>query len=64
MSDITEALRAGGKRVRTHDAQIVFKAPSSAKELVERVAGDLGVSEAHIHREALAEWFEKRGYRN
>lgn len=63
MSNVNEALRSGGKRERTHDAQIVFKLPTSAKELLHEVAVAQDVSEATVIRAALAEWFEKRGYR-
>lgn len=63
MSDVTDALNTVGKRTRTHDAQMVIKLPASAKKLV-RAAGEAqGVSDATIIRWALAEWFEKRGYR-
>lgn len=63
MSNVIDALSTGGKRVRIHDAQIVTKLPASAKKLVQEVASERGVSDATIVREALAEWFEKRGYR-
>lgn len=63
MASTVDALRSGGKRTKTHDAQMVFKLPSSAKELVKKVAGDTGNSEGGILRDALAEYFERRGYR-
>jgi hypothetical protein len=63
MSDVTEALNTGGRRKRTHDAQIVVKLPAVAKELLRVAAQSQDVSDATIVRYALAEWFEKRGYR-
>jgi hypothetical protein len=56
-------LNSGGKRTRLHDAQMVVKLPASAKALVKEVAGKEDVSEATIVRWALAEYFERRGYR-
>lgn len=64
MSNTIEQLTNGGKRVKTHDAQMVTKLPKAAKDLVKKVAGDLHISEADIVREALAEWFTRRGYRS
>lgn len=63
MATTVEQLRTGGKRVRTHDAQMVFKLPSRAKDLVGEIAEGQQVSEAHIARDAIAEYLEKRGYR-
>lgn len=63
MSNVTDALRTGGKRTKTHDAQMVVKLPARAKELVNEVAVKREVSEATIVREALAEYLERRGYR-
>lgn len=63
MASTVDALRSGGKRTKTHDAQMVFKLPSSAKELVKKVAKDTSNSEGGILRDALAEYFERRGYR-
>lgn len=63
MSDVTDALNVTGRRVRTHDAQMVVKLPSSAKELLRTASETQGVSDATVVRWALAEWFEKRGYR-
>jgi predicted transcriptional regulator len=63
MSDVIAALSTGGKRARIHDAQMVTKLPKRAKELVDEVAADREVSGSVIVREALAEYFEKRGYR-
>lgn len=63
MSDVTDALNATGRRKRTHDAQMVIKLPTSAKELLHVAAQSQDVSDATIVRWALAEWFEKRGYR-
>lgn len=64
MSTTIEALNSGGKRVRIHDAQLVVKLPGTAKTLVKTVADAESVSEATIVRWALAEYFEKRGYRS
>lgn len=55
-------LAIGGRRTKTHNATIVFKLPQTAKDLTKRVAEDQGVSDATIIREALAEYFERRGY--
>lgn len=63
MSSVGDNLRSGGKRARVHDAQAVFKLPEAAKALVEKIAKREGMSEGAIHREALAEYFERRGYR-
>lgn len=63
MSTIADALRSGGKRTKTHDAQMVIKLPSRAKELVNTVATKREVSEATVVREAIAEYLERRGYR-
>lgn len=64
MSNVISALSSGGKRARIHDAQIVTKVPNRAKELLGEVADKRKVSEAVIVREALAEYFERRGYRS
>lgn len=63
MSDVTDALNTNGRRKRTHDAQMVVKLPASAKALIHTAAESQDVSDATIVRWALAEWFEKRGYR-
>jgi hypothetical protein len=63
MSTISD-LQSGGKRVRTHDAQMVFKLPQAAKDLVSRVAAKEVISEGAVLRQALAEYFERRGYRS
>lgn len=63
MSDVTEALNTSGRRKRTHDAQMVIKLPKSAKALLRVASESQDVSDATIVRWALAEWFEKRGYR-
>lgn len=64
MSNVISALSSGGKRARVHDAQMVTKVPQRAKDLVKEVADKRKVSEAVIVREALAEYFERRGYRS
>lgn len=61
MNDTIEGLTGGGKREKTHDAQMVFKLPASAKALVQELAAEQEVSEAVIIRRALGEFFEKRG---
>jgi len=38
--------------------------PKSAKVLVSSIANDTGKSEGAIVREALSEYFERRGYRH
>lgn len=63
MPNVISALSSGGKRARIHDAQIVTKVPSRAKELVSEIADKQGVSDSAIVREALGEYFERRGYR-
>lgn len=61
MSDLAN-LKAPSKRVRNFDAQMVTKVPSSAKVLVKAIADDAGKTEGAIVRDALAEYFERRGY--
>lgn len=56
------SLNVEGKRTRTHDAQMVFKLPSSAKELIRVVAEAEGVTDATIVRKAVAEYLSRRGY--
>lgn len=63
MSELSN-LKAPTKRVRNFDAQMVTKLPSSAKTLVNAIAADTGKSEGAIVREALSEYFERRGYRH
>lgn len=63
MSNVIDSLSGGGRRVRVHDAQIVAKVPARAKELVNEIATKREVTDAVIIREALAEYFERRGYR-
>lgn len=64
MGTILDSLTAGGgKRVRTHNAQIVVKLPAAAKALVEEVAESQGIPAAALHRLAIAEYLERRGYR-
>lgn len=63
MATTIEALNSGGKRERVQDAQMVIKLPGAAKSLVKEIADKEGVSEAAIVRYALAEYFERRGYR-
>lgn len=63
MTTTIEALNSGGKRARIHDAQAVFKLPSTAKALVTTISKKEGVTDGAIYRQALAEYFERRGYR-
>lgn len=63
MSNVIQALSSGGKREKVHNAQLVTKVPERAKELVSEIADQRSVSEATIVREALGEYFERRGYR-
>jgi len=63
MSELSD-LKAPTKRVRNFDAQMVTKVPKSAKVLVSSIANDTGKSEGAIVREALSEYFERRGYRH
>lgn len=62
MTSLTELLSAS-KRPRIMNAQIVTKVPARVKNLVAEVAADRGVYDSDIVREALAEYFEKRGYK-
>jgi hypothetical protein len=57
------SLASGRKREKINDAQIVTKLPSAVKALINEVATKEGVSDATITREALGEYFHKRGYR-
>jgi len=63
MATVSDALRSGSKRPKIFDAQMVTKVPGRAKELVNEIARDRSTSEADVVREALAEYFERRGYR-
>lgn len=63
MSNVIEDLSAPRKRARIHDAQIVIKLPKRAKELVEGIAAKEQTDSSVIVRLALAEYFERRGYR-
>lgn len=62
-SNVIDALSNGGKRPKVFDAQMVNKVPKRAKELVSEIAAKREVSDSVIVREALAEYFERRGYR-
>lgn len=57
------SLSTSRKRERINDAQIVTKLPKAVKALMEEVAEKNGVSAGAINREALGEYFHKRGYR-
>jgi hypothetical protein len=61
--DALASLASGRKREKINDAQIVTKLPSAVKALISEVATKEGVSDATITREALGEYFHKRGYR-
>lgn len=63
MTSTIEALTTGGQRARIHNAQMVVKLPQSAKDLVSTIAAKEGSSDAAVVRHALAEYFERRGYR-
>ena len=56
------ALQQTARREKIHDAQIVVKLPASVKELIEKIGADQGTSAASIHRAALGEYLERRGY--
>ena len=62
MSNILDALATGSKRPRVHNAQMVTKLPASVKELVESYAAERQESAADVVRDALREFFERRGY--
>lgn len=57
------SLRNSGKRVRVHDTQVVIKLPKAAKDQVDDIAARREVSASTVYREALAEYFERRGFR-
>lgn len=63
MPNTLDALNNGGKRVKTHDAQMVIKLPQSAKDLIKEAAAAQGVSDATVVRHALAEYLQRRGYK-
>lgn len=60
-SSTINALTSGGQRARVHDAQLVIKLPTSAKDLIQKTAKDSSSSDAAIVRLAIAEFFERRG---
>lgn len=65
MSDTLSILSGGSRRQKIHDATLTVKLPSAAKRLVQRAAADRkgeGWGDSDVVREALAEWFAKRGY--
>ena len=62
MSNTLSDLTNGGKRTKTHDAQIVTKLPRAAKELLEKAAEAQGFTLSDISRIAFAEYLERRGY--
>lgn len=62
MSKVIESLTGPQKRERIHNDQMVLKLPKAAKDLVKSIATQDNVSDAHIVRVALAEYFERRGY--
>lgn len=64
MGAAVDALRSGGKREKIHDTQMVFKLPSTAKALIKQAAEAQTKTEGAIVRDALAEYFERRGYRS
>ena len=58
------ALATTGKRAKIHDAQMVFKLPKQVKDLVEEYAEAQETSAGTIVRFAVAEYFERRGFRS
>ena len=56
------AMRTENKRPRVHDAQMVTKLPKPVKALVEQYAKDHAMAAADVVRDALAEYFTRRGY--
>jgi hypothetical protein len=56
------AMHTAGRRPKVHDAQMVFKLPSSVKALIKAFGEGRGESEGAVVRQALAEFFERRGY--
>lgn len=61
--DALASLQTPKKREKVNDAQIVVKLPKAVKALVNEVASKDGVFDSVIVREALGEYFSKRGYR-
>lgn len=61
--DALASLQAPKKREKVNDAQIVVKLPKAVKGLISEVATKDHVSDATIVREALGEYFNRRGYR-
>lgn len=62
MSNLISTLSSNGKRARIHDATLVTKCPKAAKALVNEIAKSRETDASVIVREALAEYFERRGY--
>lgn len=56
------ALHTAGRRVKIHDAQMVVKLPKAVKALVQEYGAGRNESEATVVRQALAEFFERRGF--
>lgn len=56
------AMQTSNKRAKIHDAQMVTKLPQAVKDLVNEYAKSNSTSDADIVRQALAEYFERRGY--
>lgn len=57
-----KAMRGSGKRPKVHDAVLITKLPKAVKALVQEYAKGSEVSDATIVRDALGEYFERRGY--
>ncbi len=61
-SDALDACSTVRKRARIHDAQVVTKMPKAMKTLISDFAKGRDWSDADVVRDALAEYFERRGY--
>lgn len=64
MNEVLRGLTGNGGRVKVHDAQMVVKLPAAAKQLVRKAAEAQGLSDATVVRHAIAEYLERRGYRD
>lgn len=62
MSHGLELLATKGTREVVHDAAMNFKLPATVKNLVETYATEKKETAAQIVRDALSEYFERRGY--
>lgn len=62
MSHGLELLATKGTREVVHDAAMNFKLPASVKQLIEEYAAEKKETAAQVVRDALSDYFERRGY--